>query len=200
MKDTKLLQILLCLCLLSCGGKAQKNHVAANSAQQQKTNALAFSASEFPEYIKKAWRVSLQDSMVYVAFLNTNKKDSKLQMYYGSFPCEVFHYENGKWENTTTQLVPPEQHYKKKEASTSYPFDFLRESAPDAPRRMYPFPQQERELIGYNLVKLIRTIRPNETARFSFSLYNGTTDSIEKGLYRLTFYIDGKPCYIVFKL
>ena len=200
MKGIKFLGILLCLCLLGCGGKAQKNHDVADSVMVEQTALLPLGASGFPKYIKKAWRVSLQDSAMHVMLLNTAKDSCELKMPYGVFPCEIFHYEKEKWKDVTTQLAPPKEHYKKKEASTSYPFDFLRESGSDAPRRMYPFPQQERELIGYNLIELIRTIRPNETVRFSFSLYNGTTRSIEKGLYRLTFCIDGKPCYIVFEL
>lgn len=200
MKNIKFLGLLLFLCLLGCGGKTQKNHVAADSVKQEQTASLSLGASYFPGWMKVAWRVSLQDSTMYVTLVNAAEDSCELQMPYGVFPCEVFHYGNGRWKDVTTQLVPPGEHYKKKEASTSYPFDFLRESDSDDPRRMYSFPQQERELIGYNLVELIRALRPNETARFSFPLYNGTTDSIEKGLYRLTFYIDGKPCYIVFQL
>lgn len=198
---TRILGMLLCLlCLPGCGDKAQKSHKTAGSVQQEQADTMTLGTSGFPKEIKKAWRVSLQDSMVYVTLMNTAEDGRELQMPYGVFPCEVFHYGNGRWKNVTTQLAPSEQHYKKKEASTSYPFDFLRESAPDDPSHIYPIPKPETELTGYKLVELIRTIRPNETAHFSFPLYNGTTDSIEKGLYRLTFYIDGKPCHIVFEL
>lgn len=200
MKDIKFLGILLCLCLLSCGDKAQKNHETAGSVKQEQADTMTLGASDFPEEIKKAWRVSLQDSMVYVTLVNTAEDGRELQMPYGVFPCEVFHYENGKWKDVTTQIAPPALHYEKKEAGFGSLHKNRAAQAPDDPRSIYPFPKPETELIGYNLVDVRRILRPGETAHFSFPLYNGTTDSIEKGQYRLTFYIDGKPCYIVFEL
>lgn len=139
---TRILGMLLCLlCLPGCGDKAQKSHKTAGSVQQEQADTMTLGTSGFPKEIKKAWRVSLQDSMVYVTLMNTAEDGRELQMPYGVFPCEVFHYGNGRWKNVTTQLAPSEQHYKKKEASTSYPFDFLRESAPDDPSHIYPIPK-----------------------------------------------------------
>ena len=173
MKNLKFLGMLFCLCLLSCGGKAQKNHVVADSVKQEQTVSLPLGASGFPECIKKAWRVSLQDSMMYVALENTAEDNCELFVRDNSHAYFLSYYDNGKWKDVTGQMVSPKQRYEKKET----------------------------QLKGSDLSKLICLILlPGKTSRFSIPLYNGTTRSIEKGRYRLTFYIDGKPCYIVFEL
>ena len=179
MKDIKLLG-LLCLCLLSCGGKAQKNHVAADSVKQEQMVSLSLGASGFPECIKKAWRVSLQDSMVYVIIINFSETDKLLKLQYKYTPCLIHRYKNGRWKDVTAFMMPPDTRYKPKE---------------QAPKN-----KSENELEGDDLVDWSQVLLPGERNRFSISLYNGKTDSIEKGRYRLTFYIDGKPCYIVFEL
>lgn len=96
---TRILGMLLCLlCLPGCGDKAQKSHKTAGSVQQEQADTMTLGTSGFPKEIKKAWRVSLQDSMVYVTLMNTAEDGRELQMPYGVFPCEVFHYGNGKWK------------------------------------------------------------------------------------------------------
>lgn len=165
--------LLLFLCLLSCGGKAQKNYVAADSVKQKQTASLPLGASGFPKDIKTTWRVNLEDSTMYVALKNTAEDNHELFVRDNAHAYFLFYYDNGKWKDVTGQMISPKRRYEKKEA----------------------------QLEGNDLSKLICLILfPDKMSRFSIPLYNGTTDSIEKGLYRLTFYIDGKPCYIVFEL
>lgn len=75
MKNLKFLGMLLCLCLLSCGGK---------KAEAQKVEPqLPLGASYFPGWMKVAWRVSLEDSMVYVAMLNKAKTRKTMERLHG---------------------------------------------------------------------------------------------------------------------
>lgn len=160
--------LLLFLCLLSCGGKAQNK------------KDFPCSISGFPKEIKVKWNASLQDSMVYVTIINFSETDKLLKLQYKYTPCLIHHYKNGRWKDVTAFMMPPDTRYKPKE------------QAPDN--------KSENELEGEDLVDWSQVLLPGEKNHFSIPLYNGRTDSIEKGRYRLTFYIDGKPCYIVFEL
>ncbi len=87
MKNLKFLGMLLCLCLLSCGGK---------KAEAQKVEPqLPLGASYFPGWMKVAWRVSLEDSMVYVAMLNKAKTRKTMERLHGLSPCLISYFENG---------------------------------------------------------------------------------------------------------
>ena len=166
--------LLLCLCLLSCGGKAQE-------AEEKKTGELPQpGAYGFPKEIKVKWNASLQDSMVYVTIINFSETDKLLKLQYKYTPCLIHHYKNGRWKDVTAFMMPPDTRYK--------------------PKKQTPDNKSENELEGDDLVDWSQVLLPGEKNRFSIPLYNGRTDSIEKGRYRLTFYIDGKPCYIVFEL
>ena len=118
--------------------------------------------------------------MVYVIIINFSETDKLLKLQYKYTPCLIHRYKNGRWKDVTAFMMPPDTRYKPKE---------------QAPKN-----KSENELEGDDLVDWSQVLLPGERNRFSISLYNGKTDSIEKGRYRLTFYIDGKPCYIVFEL
>lgn len=176
MKNLKFLGMLLCLCLLSCGGK---------KAEAQKVEPqLPLGASYFPGWMKVAWRVSLEDSMVYVAMLNKAKTRKTMERLHGLSPCLISYFENGQWKDVTAQIKPPGERYKK-------PLQ-TEENYVEADR---PTVSGWGESMDLHTVFL-----PDKPAVFSISLYNSVTDSIFKGRYKLTFYVEGGRSYIVFEL
>ena len=56
---------------------------------------LPLGASYFPGWMKVAWRVSLEDSMVYVAMLNKAKTRKTMERLHGLSPCLISYFENG---------------------------------------------------------------------------------------------------------
>lgn len=170
--------LLLCLCLIGCGGK---------KAEAQKVEPqLPLGASYFPSWMKVAWRVSLEDSMVYVAMLNKAKTNKTMEMIHGLSPCLISYFENGQWKDVTAQIRPPGERYKKKKPLQT------EENYVEADR---PTVSGWGESMDLHAVFF-----PDKPVVFSISLYNSVTDSIFKGRYKLTFYVEGGRSYIVFEL
>lgn len=177
MKNLKLLGLLFCLCLLSCEGK---------KAQTAETYPLG--ASGFPEWIKVAWRVSLEDTTVIVAMVNESEKDCNLLMHdhLPEYPCYMYYQDNEGWKEVTGQMkLPRPSAHKKREKNY-----------------VEANPQSEEELEGRDLVKIEawQILYLNKPVRFDIPLYNITEGKVKKGLYRLTFLIADRRCHIVFQL
>ena len=169
--------LLLCFCFLSCGSKKAKT-----------AEAYPLGASGFPEWIKVAWRVSPEDTMVIVAMVNQSEKDCTLLMHdhLPKYPCYIYYQDNEGWKEVTGQMkLPRPSAHKKKERNY-----------------VGANPQSEEELEASNLVKIEawQILRPGKPVRFDIPFYNITEGKVKKGLYRLTFLLAGRRCHIVFQL
>ena len=145
MKDIKFLGMLFCLCLLSCGGKAQE-------AEKKKTGELPQpGAYGFPKEMDVKCEVVLKVTFNYSL-------------------------DNVTWTR-----------------SSVYPWAHGRE--------VYE------ETIAPELLETFRNTLMGESPLFAgvdytteIPLYNYSASSVKKGLYKILFGINYKPCYVIFEL
>ena len=135
MKNLKFLGMLLCLCLLSCGGKAQET-------EEKKTVEVPQpGAYGFPKEMDVKCDVVLKITYTHSAdeLIWTRSSVSRWAPEWSEYA--LYYYEDGQWKDITEETIAP-------------------------------------ELLEYS----------------------HSASSIKKGLYKILFAINYKPCYVIFEL
>ena len=159
MKDIKFLGMLFCLCLLSCGGKAQE-------AEKKKTVEVPQpGAYGFPKEMDVKCEVVLKVTFNYSLDNVTWTRSSVYPWAHGREVYALYHYEDGQWKDITEETIAPE------------------------------------------LLETFRNTLMGESPLFAgvdytteIPLYNYSASSVKKGLYKILFGINYKPCYVIFEL
>ena len=151
--------LLLCLCLLSCGGKAQE-------AEEKKTVELPKpGAYGFPKGMNVKCEVVLKVTFNYSLDDVIWTRSSVYPWAHGREEYALYYYEDGQWKDITEETIAPElrEAFRKILMGDSYLF------------------------AGVDYTTEI-------------PLYNYSASSVKKGLYKILFAIDRKPCYVIFEL
>ena len=151
--------LLLCLCLLSCGGKAQK-------AEEKKTGELPQpGAYGFPKGMNVKCEVVLKVTFNYSLDDVIWTRSSVYPWAHGREEYALYYYEDGQWKDITEETIAPE------------------------------------------LLETFRNTLMGESPLFAgvdytteIPLYNYSASSVKKGLYKILFGINYKPCYVIFEL
>ena len=159
MKNLKFLGMLFCLCLLSCGGKAQE-------AEEKKTvEVLQPGAYGFPKEMDVKCEVVLKVTFNYSFDDVIWTWSSVYPWAHGREEYALYYYEDGQWKDITEETIAPE------------------------------------------LLETFRNTLMGESPLFAgvdytteIPLYNYSASSIKKGLYKILFGINYKPCYVIFEL
>ena len=157
--QNRLLGILLCLCLLSCGGKAQE-------AEEKKTVEVPQpGAYGFPKGMNVKCEVVLKVTFNYSLDDVIWTRSSVYPWAHGREEYALYYYEDGQWKDITEETIAPElrEAFRKILMGDSYLF------------------------AGVDYTTEI-------------PLYNYSASSVKKGLYKILFAIDRKPCYVIFEL
>ena len=134
MKNLKFLGLLICLCLLSCGGKAQET-------EEKKTVEVPQpGAYGFPKEMDVKCDVVLKITYTHSADELIWTRSSVSRWAPGWSEYALYYYEDGQWKDITEETIAP------------------------------------------------------------VPLYSHSASSIRKGLYKILFAINYKPCYVIFEL
>ena len=158
MKNLKLLGLLFCLCLLSCGGKAQE-------AEEKKTVELPKpGAYGFPKGMNVKCEVVLKVTFNYSLDDVIWTRSSVYPWAHGREEYALYYYEDGQWKDITEETIAPELLEAYRNANVDVPL----------------FAGVDYEI--------------------EIPLYSHSASSIRKGLYKILFAINYKPCYVIFEL
>ena len=158
MKNLKFLGILLCLCLLSCGGKTQET-------EEKKTVEVPQpGAYGFPKGMNVKCEVVLKVTFNYSLDNVTWTRSSVYPWAPGWSEYALYYYEDGQWKDITEETIAPELLEAYRNANVDVPL-----------------------FAGVDYTTEI-------------PLYNYSASSIKKGLYKILFGINYKPCYVIFEL
>lgn len=159
MKNLKFSGMLLCLCLLSCGGKAQE-------AEEKKTGELPQpGAYGFPKEMDVKCDVVLKITYTHSADELIWTRSSVSRWAPGREEYALYYYEDGQWKDITEETIAPE----------------LREAFRNT-------------LMGES------SLFAGVDYTMEIPLYNYSASSVKKGLYKILFVINYKPCYVIFEL
>ena len=102
MKNLKFLEILFCLCLLGCGGKAQET-------EEKKTVEVPQpGAYGFPKEMDVKCEVVLKVTFNYSLDNVTWTRSSVYPWAHGREVYALYHYEDGQWKDITEETIAPE--------------------------------------------------------------------------------------------
>ncbi len=158
MKHIKFLGMLFCLCLLSCGGKAQET-------EEKKTGELPQpGAYGFPKEMDVKCDVVLKITYTHSADELIWTRSSVSRWAPGWSEYALYYYEDGQWKDITEETIAPELLEAYRNANVDVPL----------------FAGVDYEI--------------------EIPLYSHSASSIRKGLYKILFAINYKPCYVIFEL
>ena len=150
--------LLLFLCLLSCGGKAQK-------AEEQKAVELPQPGTYgFPKEMDVKCEVVLKVTYAHSADELIWTRTSVSRWAHGWSEYALYYYEDGQWKDITEETIAPELLEAYRNANVDVPL-----------------------FAGVDY-------------KIEIPLYNHSASSIKKGLYKILFGINYKPCYVIFEL
>ena len=156
--QNRLLGILLCLCLLSCGGKAQE-------AEEKKTVEVPQpGVYGFPKEMDVKCEVVLKVTFNYSLDDVIWTRSSVSRWAPGWSEYALYYYEAGQWKDITEETIAPELLEAYRNANVDVPL-----------------------FAGVDYTTEI-------------PLYNYSASSVTKGLYKILFGINYKPCYVIFEL
>ena len=158
MKNLKFLGMLFCLCLLSCGGKAQET-------EEKKTVEVPQpGAYGFPKEMDVKCDVVLKITYTHSADELIWTRSSVSRWAPGWSEYALYYYEDGQWKDITEETIAPELLEAYRNANVDVPL----------------FAGVDYEI--------------------EIPLYSHSASSIRKGLYKILFAINRKPCYVIFEL
>ena len=177
--------LLLCLCLLSCGGKAQE-------AEEKKTVEVPQpGAYGFPKEMDVKCEVVLKVTFNYSLDNVTWTRSSVYPWAHGREEYALYYYEDGQWKDITEETIAPElrEAFRKILMGDSHLFAGV-DYTTEIPLYNYSASSVKK---GFHLFAGVDYTT-------EIPLYNYSASSVKKGLYKILFAINRKPCYVIFEL